>query len=92
MTVIGHTEGSATHSVTLDGTTYPAEEIAQGAAYEVYATQPGPGFLPNPRPGARWPFRRFVHATEVASALDGLEDEPLLMPVTRALDWTACTS
>ncbi|MFC4999209.1 hypothetical protein ACFPIJ_15340 [Dactylosporangium cerinum] len=101
MTVIGHAEGSATHSVTLDGTTYPAEEIAQGAAFEVYATQPGPGFLPNPRPGARWPFRRFVHATEVAAfsgtpdsgssglaGFSGYEDEPLLMPVTRALDWT----
>ena len=90
MTVIGHAEGSATHSVTLDGTTYPAEEIAQGAAFEVYATQPAPGFLPNPRPGARWPFRRFVHATEVAAAMSGLsnfEDEPLLMPVTRTLDW-----
>ena len=89
MTVIGHAEGSATHSVTIDGVAYPAEEIAQGAAYEVYATHAAPGFLPNPRPGARWPFRRFIHATEVASALDGLEDEPLLMPVTRALDWAA---
>jgi hypothetical protein len=88
VTVIGHAEGSATHSVTIDGVSYPAEEIAQGAAYEVYATHPAPGFLPNPRPGAKWPYRRFVHATEVTSALDGLEDEPLLMPVTRALDWT----
>jgi hypothetical protein len=89
VTVIGHAEGSATHSVTIDGVAYPAEEIAQGAAFEVYATRPGPGFLPNPRPGARWPYRRFIHATEVGSALDGLDDEPLLMPVTRSLDWAA---
>ena len=62
----------------------------------MYATQPAPGFLPNPRPGARWPFRRFVHATEVAAAMSGLsefEDEPLLMPVTRTLDYgPACTN
>lgn len=75
--------------MTIDGVDYPAEEIAQGAAFEAYSTRPAAGFLPNPRPGAHWPYRRFVHATEVGAPLHGLDDEPLLMPVTRSLDWTA---
>jgi len=51
--------------VLLDGDWYPAEEVARGAAYELFAHASGAGFLPNPRPGARYPYRRFVHATDV---------------------------
>jgi len=48
-----------------DGTWYPADEVAKGAAYELFADQPADGFLPNPRRGARYPYRRFVHVTDV---------------------------
>src|SRR5437764_576523 len=82
--------------VSFEGSTFPAEEIARGAAYELFTDRPLTGFLPNPRPGARWPFRRFVHVSEIAAvrgALPGDEldvvDDPLMMPVNRTLDWTA---
>ena len=35
------------------GSVYPAEAVATGAAYELFAERPEPGLLPNPRPGAR---------------------------------------
>ena len=78
-----------------DGVWYPADEVAGGAAYELFADTPGPAFLPNPRPGAQHPYRRFVHRSEVlaVSGAAGIETDgtgteaPLLMPVSRALDW-----
>jgi hypothetical protein len=85
------------------GTWFTADEVAKGAAYELFADEAIPGFLPNPRPGARHPYRRFVHATEVL-AVTGLgaraaavatgeqplaepAEQPLRMPVSRAMDW-----
>lgn len=32
------------------GTWFPADEVAKGAAYELFADEATPGFLPNPRP------------------------------------------
>jgi hypothetical protein len=82
------------------GTWFPADEVAKGAAYELFAEEASPGFLPNPRPGARYPHRRFVHATEVlavtaraAAVATGEQpltepaEQPLRMPVSRAMDW-----
>ncbi|GII21250.1 hypothetical protein [Planosporangium mesophilum] len=51
-----------------EGNWFPADEVARGAAYEMFADEPRPGFLPNPRPGARHRYRRFVHVTEVLAA------------------------
>lgn len=49
-----------------------------------------PGFLPNPRPGARKPYRRFVPATEV-EVVEGQPprplDGPLVAPLPRSLSW-----
>jgi hypothetical protein len=82
--------------VAFDGATYPAEEISRGAAYELFTDRPLTGFLPNPRPGARWAYRRFVHASEISGVRGGLpadeldvHDDPLMMPVSRVVDWSA---
>jgi hypothetical protein len=91
--------------VLYEGIWFPADEVAKGAAYELYTNEEKPGFLPNPRPGAEHRYRRFVHATEVL-AVDGMgaraaalatgeqpklepAEQPLRMPVSRALDWAA---
>jgi hypothetical protein len=96
MTVMGRAaEGSdstntASLEVQYDGTIYPAEEVGHGAAFELYADRRGTGWLPNPRPGARMPFRRFVHASEISAVLgpaDTPDDSPMVMPVSRVLDW-----
>src|SRR5947208_300962 len=75
-----------------EGVWYPAEEVAKGAAYELFAPRPETGFLVNPRPGAQYPYRCFVHATEV-EAVSGpvteAHDGPLHAPVSRVLDWRA---
>jgi hypothetical protein len=77
--------------VAYNGETYPAEPVAKGAAYEIFAADPTPGFLPNPRPGARKPFRRFVPATEV-EIVEGQPPEPteqpLSVPLSHALSWS----
>ncbi len=76
--------------VRYDDTVYPAEAVAKGAAYEIFAIDRAPGFLPNPRPGARLPFRRFVPATEV-EVVQGRppepRDRPLFAPLSRGLSW-----
>lgn len=85
-----------TGRVRLGDSWFPAVTVAGGAAYEVYGDRPEEGWLPNPLPGAVWPYRRFVHATEVTSVagLVGAEpdDRPLTAPVSRALSWTAVHS
>ena len=53
--------------VTYGGAVHPAEEIARGAAYQVFSTEPVAGFLRDHRPEARYPWRRFVHASEVST-------------------------
>jgi hypothetical protein len=78
--------------VQFDGSVYPAEDVGHGAAFELYSDRPGTGFLPNPRPGARWPFRRFVHSSDIAGVrgpVERADDEPLVMPISRVMDWSA---
>jgi hypothetical protein len=78
--------------IRFQGHEYPAEPVAKGAAYEIFTVDPEPGFLPNPRPGARKPYRRFIPAPE-AEVLDGRAPrpaEPLLsVPVSRGVSWPA---
>lgn len=78
--------------VSYDSTIYSAEPIAKGAAYELFAETPAPGFLRNPRPGARKPYRRFVPAGDV-EVVEGHPpmppDEPLYAPLTRVTSWSA---
>ncbi|GAA1884665.1 hypothetical protein [Asanoa iriomotensis] len=89
--------------VTLGDATYPAVEIARGAAYEVFSAEPDDGFERDPRPGARYPYHRFTHVTEVTAVNgrpadphhadrahhDGREepDDPLTLPLSRAVGW-----
>jgi hypothetical protein len=92
MTVAGQAPATAGLALRVrhEGAWYPAEEVAKGAAYELFAPRPDTGFLVNPRPGAQYPYRRFVHATEV-EAVSGpvteAHDGPLHAPVSRVLDW-----
>ncbi|BCL15551.1 hypothetical protein [Micromonospora sagamiensis] len=80
--------------VTYRGAVYPAEEIARGAAYEIFSGVELPGFAWAPRPGAPLPWRRFVHATEVTAVhggpgqADEEPDAPLLVPLHRDRTWT----
>ncbi|MET9298333.1 hypothetical protein ABZX66_03340 [Micromonospora aurantiaca] len=78
--------------VTYGGRVHPAEEIARGAAYELFSADEAPGFEWCPRPGSGYPWRRFVHATEVDAVHGGAgpaddTDAPLLMPVHRDRGW-----
>jgi hypothetical protein len=89
-----HDEPAASNQIRVwfEGETYSAEPVAKGAAYEIFSTAPMPGFLPNPRPGARKPWRRFVPASEV-EVVEGQPpqplDRPLYAPLSRALSWQA---
>jgi len=80
--------------VTLGGATYPAVEIARGAAYEIFAVEQGDGFFRDERPGARYPYHRFVHASEIAAVTGRADragseepDDPLTAPLHRAIGW-----
>ncbi|MEU4791740.1 hypothetical protein AB0F95_18730 [Micromonospora tulbaghiae] len=78
--------------VTYGGRVHPAEEIARGAAYELFSADEAPGFEWCPRPGGGYPWRRFVHATEVdavhgATGPGDETDAPLLMPLHRDRGW-----
>ncbi|MEU6077007.1 hypothetical protein [Micromonospora sp. NPDC047074] len=92
MTLIPQTSGNGLH-VTYGGTVYPAEEIARGAAYELFGAEEAPGFEWAPRPGSTLPWRRFVHVTEVTAvqpaAAPGEEAEaPMLVPLHRERGWS----
>ncbi|MFC0507908.1 hypothetical protein [Micromonospora costi] len=78
--------------VAFDGGVYPAEEIARGAAYEVFSADEVPGFEWSPRPGSALPWRRFVHATEVTAVYGASEpaeepEAPLMIPAHRERGW-----
>ncbi|HEY2793305.1 MAG TPA: hypothetical protein VGJ28_13150 [Micromonosporaceae bacterium] len=67
------------------GVEYLAEPVPTGAAYEIFTNVPADGFVPNPRPSAPLPFRRFVHATEVElleGAVPTSFDGPLCLPLS----------
>lgn len=66
----GHPPAQTRLRVECDGQWYPAEEIGHGAAYELLAERAAAGFLRNPRPGARYGYRRFVHTTEVGLVIE----------------------
>ncbi|MEE6309204.1 hypothetical protein V1634_20405 [Plantactinospora veratri] len=51
--------------VRYGGAVHPAEELARGAAYELFSTESAPGFERDRRPDARYPFHRYAHASEV---------------------------
>jgi hypothetical protein len=76
--------------VLFEGSVYPAEIIAGGAAYEIFSDQPLDGFVRHRGGGA--PYHRFVHVAEI-SALDGppglaiATDDPLRAPVSRVITW-----
>jgi hypothetical protein len=81
--------------VTFGGAIYPADEVAHGAAYELFSADPVDGFQRNPRPGAPLPWHRFVHVTEV-SAVHGprtdapleASEAPLMVPLNRQRGWS----
>jgi len=76
--------------VAYDGAIYPAEPVGRGAAYELFTDRPADGFLPNPRPGAMVPYRRFVPSGDV-QVVEGVPpvppDEPLRALLSRTLNW-----
>ena len=74
------------------GGVYPAEEIARGAAYELFSADEVAGFEWSPRPGSALPWRRFVHVTEVTAVHGAAEpaeepETPLMMPAHRERGW-----
>ncbi|MEU5938464.1 hypothetical protein ABZ807_04625 [Micromonospora sp. NPDC047548] len=74
------------------GAVYPAEEIARGAAYELFSADEAPGFEWSPRPGPALPWRKFVHVTEVGAVHGAAEpaeepEAPLLVPLHRDRGW-----
>ncbi|MEH0820833.1 MULTISPECIES: hypothetical protein [unclassified Micromonospora] len=78
--------------VGYEGASYPAEEIARGAAYELFSADEAPGFEWSPRPGTALPWRRFVHVTEVGAVHGAAEpaeepEAPLLVPLHRERGW-----
>ncbi|MGC5306327.1 hypothetical protein [Micromonospora zamorensis] len=97
MSVTPHASGAAGERtglrVAFGGGVYPAEEIARGAAYELFSAEEVAGFERAPRPGSALPWRRFVHVTE-ASAVHGATEPaeepetPLMMPAHREHGWT----
>ncbi|MFJ8576868.1 hypothetical protein [Micromonospora sp. NPDC093277] len=92
MTVTPQASGTGLH-VTYDGRVHPAEEIARGAAYELFSAEEVPGFEWAPRSGVAYPWRKFAHVTEVTAVHGGSPpteetDPPLLMPVHRERAWS----
>jgi hypothetical protein len=76
--------------VAYDGGVYAASPVARGAAYELFTDRPEPGFLRNPRPGARLPYRRFVPSGDihvVEGAAPSPADQPLRVPLSRSINW-----
>ncbi|GAA5193105.1 hypothetical protein GCM10023322_54220 [Rugosimonospora acidiphila] len=78
--------------VRYEGSDYSAEPVAKGAAFEIFSVTPVDGFLPNPRPGARKLYRRFVPAAEIY-VIEGRppvpQEQPLSAPVSRGLSWSS---
>ncbi|MEH0935156.1 hypothetical protein [Micromonospora psammae] len=97
MSVTPQADGAASERaglhVTYHGAVYPAEEIARGAAYELFSAEEAAGFEWAPRPGGAPPWRRFAHVTEVTSVHGATEpaeepESPLLVPLHRDRGWS----
>lgn len=96
-------ESSTAVRVTYAGSEYPAEVLTRGAAYEIFSSHPEPGFERDSRPQARFPWHRFVHASDIGTVrrsdggpagpsggggpAGGVVDPPLLAPLGRARSW-----
>ena len=86
-------EAPAGPVVTYAGVTYPAEELARGAAYELFSADEVAGFTRDPRPDARRPWHRFVHASDVSAVYgprsggDPDLEPPLMAPLNRGRSW-----
>ncbi len=89
MTVDRAAGAAADVRVTLAGTSYPAEPLARGAAYELFSDTEADGFRRDTRPGARAPWHRYAHVTEVAGPPTEATDTPLTAPLSRAHTWTS---
>ncbi|WP_307868520.1 hypothetical protein [Micromonospora sp. C95] len=79
--------------VAFGGAVYPAEEIARGAAYELFSADEVAGFEWAPRTNSALPWRRFVHVTEVGAVYGATEqaeepESPLLVPLHRERGWS----
>ncbi|MEW2473404.1 hypothetical protein AB0875_06380 [Micromonospora gifhornensis] len=97
MSITPRAEGAAPEQtglrVAYGGAVYPAEEIARGAAYELFSPHEVPGFQWAPRPNSALPWRRFVHVTEVGAVHCPTEpaeepEAPLLVPLHRERGWS----
>ncbi|MEV6689998.1 hypothetical protein AB0M35_00785 [Micromonospora sp. NPDC051196] len=97
MSITPRAEGTAQERtglrVAYGGAVYPAEEIARGAAYELFSPHEVPGFEWTPRPDTALPWRRFVHVTEVGAVYSATEpaeepEAPLLVPLHRERGWS----
>jgi hypothetical protein len=88
----GQPSSAATLRVRFQNGEYLAESVARGAAYEIFAAAPEPGFLPNPRPGATTPYRRYIPAAD-AMVIAGEPPPPvergLTVPLSRDITWPA---
>jgi hypothetical protein len=80
--------------VSFQGSFHPAEQIARGAAFELFSTVDADGFRRVSRAGAPAPFHRYVHASEAEGVRvgghaqpglgvlgDGTPDDPLDAPL-----------
>ncbi|MEV6815305.1 hypothetical protein [Micromonospora sp. NPDC051296] len=97
MSITSRTDGTAPERtglrVAFGGAVYPAEEIARGAAYELFSADEVAGFEWAPRQNSALPWRRFVHVTEVTAVHGAAEpteepEAPLLVPLHRERGWT----
>ncbi|SDE43307.1 hypothetical protein [Glycomyces harbinensis] len=84
-----HTETLPLVTVEWQGEKYPGAPYADGAAWELFSALPRPDFLPNSRPGGDYPYRHFVHASEVLR--DGVpasvgDDQALTVPLAPGID------
>ncbi|ROT32046.1 hypothetical protein [Micromonospora sp. HM5-17] len=81
-------EAPAGLRVRYGGAMHPAEELARGAAYELFSQEPVDGFLRDTRPTARYPWHRYVHTSEVGRPPGTADPEsPLMVPLNRELTW-----
>jgi hypothetical protein len=78
-----------TVTVEWDGERFPGAAYADGAAWELFSALPRPDFLPNTRPGSEYPYRAFVHASEVLR--DGVpvtvdDEHAMTVPLAPGID------